>query len=90
MMGDGLHYESDGKWIPREYKKILKALGFAILRKNNINTINNAMFKKLKTAQCLKCKGQLKQTKSGSYRAICLDCAAIFQFKKIKDSTTNG
>lgn len=26
MMGDGLHYESDGKWIEKEYTKICKIL----------------------------------------------------------------
>ena len=34
MMGDGLHHEPDGYWIPKEYKRILRALGIAPKRKN--------------------------------------------------------
>ena len=26
MMGDGLHYEADGKWISKEYKRLAKIL----------------------------------------------------------------
>ena len=26
MMGDGLHYEPDGKWIAKEYRKLAKML----------------------------------------------------------------
>ena len=33
MMGDGCHLEKDGKWIGKEYKKILKLLGIAAPRK---------------------------------------------------------
>ena len=84
MMGDGLHHEPDGRWIPREYKRALSALGINSPRKNNTTAINKAMSVALKTAQCSKCRGQLRQSRNGSCRAICLDCGAKFQFKKRK------
>lgn len=83
-MGDGLHREADGKWISKEYKRVLKALGITTPRINNSIEINRAVLEVLKTAICFKCKGRLKQSRSGSLRAICLDCGAKFQLKRKK------
>lgn len=82
MMGDGLHHEPDGKWIPKEYKKILKALGMLPKKKRNVSGINEAMEKKLSGINCLNCDGELKQTKSGSMRAICSNCGNKYQVLK--------
>lgn len=79
MMGDGLHHEPDGKWIPREYKKVMKALGIGPKRRNNSEAINKAMVPRLKDVKCQKCQGDLKQTKSGSKRGKCVGCGARYQ-----------
>ncbi|EKO3439426.1 hypothetical protein NTE19_003318 [Vibrio fluvialis] len=77
MMGDGLHLEPDGKWISREYSKTLKALGIKAPskpRRNNSARINERMAERVKEVKCGKCNGELKQTRSGAKRAICLGC----------------
>ncbi|EKH9212893.1 hypothetical protein PAQ92_004683 [Vibrio parahaemolyticus] len=83
MMGDGLHHEPDGKWIEKEYRRVAKALGYIKPkpRANNSKAINEAMEKILATTSCPKCNGQLKQTRSGSKRAQCVECQAKFQLK---------
>lgn len=85
MMGDGLHLEPDGKWISKEYKKTLKALGMLPpqKRKNNNKAINDRMALRIKEVKCTKCdNGKLKQTRSGSKRAICISCGAKWQLLK--------
>ena len=79
MIGDGLHYEPDGKWISREYNSICRKLGMLPKKKRNLEPINKAMIDALKGKKCSKCDGELKQTKSGSMRAKCLECNAKFQ-----------
>ena len=81
-MGDGLHLEPDGKWINREYKLHLKALGLLPKRKSNTPAINNAMMQRVKDVPCGKCSGILKQNRSGSKRATCEDCDS--QWKLLK------
>ncbi|CAH9013509.1 putative cell division control protein [Vibrio phage 501E54-1] len=84
MMGDGLHLEPDGKWISRDYKKILKALGMLPKhpRKNNSEAINEAMERRVTEVVCKKCEGKLKQTRKGSKRAVCEDCDSKYQLLK--------
>lgn len=55
MMGDGLHREPGGKWIEREYKKTLQALGLLepVKRKNNSDKINEFMTNRLKKLNAL-------------------------------------
>ncbi|WP_434340225.1 hypothetical protein [Motilimonas cestriensis] len=81
MMGDGLHHESDGKWIKAEYRRTLKALGLLPKAKRNIAGIDAAMAKRVSEVNCQKCGGQLKQTRSGSKRAQC-QCGAKYQLLK--------
>ncbi|MEL4360909.1 hypothetical protein [Shewanella algae] len=72
MMGDGLHHEPDGKWISKEYTRILKELGMLPKRKPvNSEKINQAMLRRVSEVTCGKCGGELTQTRSGSKRAIC-------------------
>ncbi len=71
MMGDGLHLEPDGKWISKEYKRVAKALGYGPKRRNNSERINQAMVKRVADVNCGHCGGPLRQTKSGSKRAVC-------------------
>lgn len=84
MMGDGLHLEPGGKWISAEYRRVMRALGISAPRRNNSPAINEAMSKALESALCNKCNGQLKQTRSGSMRAKCVQCEATYQFKRRK------
>jgi hypothetical protein len=83
MMGDGLHHEPDGRWISREYNRILKALGISAPRKNNGAMINEAMAKRIVAVECPQCGGKLKQIRAGSMRAIC-GCGAKFQLMAIR------
>lgn len=79
MMGDGLHLEPGGKWIEREYKKTLKALGILepVKRKNNSEKINEFMAKRLKEVKCT-CGSELIQSRSGSFIGKCLKCGKKF------------
>ncbi len=82
MMGDGLHHEADGKWIAKEYKKTLKALGLVKPVKRNITGINERMAQRVKEVVCQKCSFTREQTRSGSKRATCLACGAKYQLLK--------
>lgn len=79
MMGDGLHLEHDGKWIEREYKKTLKALGILepVKRKKNSGKINEFMAKRLKEVKCT-CGSELVQSRSGSFIGKCSKCGKKF------------
>lgn len=81
MIGDGLHHEPDGKWITKEYRNTLKALGM-LPKNNNSEAINKAMVHRVQDVPCGKCGGVLKQTRSGSKRAKCQNCNAKFQLLK--------
>lgn len=88
MMGDGLHHEPDGKWIPKEYKKLAKILlpeskeekehkkELAKVRKAELN---NKIAEKLKTDKC-KCGSELKQSRSGSKVVVCVNCQAKYTY----------
>ena len=81
MMGDGLHYESDGKWIPAEYRRVAKALGHKMPSKpraNNSVAINERMQQRVKEQPCIECGSELKQTRSGSTKAACTQCGMRF------------
>lgn len=95
MMGDGLHHESDGKWIVKEYNKLFKILcppteeekahKSEIRRKKNEN-IDTQITEKLKTDKCFKCFSELKQVRKGSKVVKCVneECKAKFQYKSNK------
>ena len=79
MMGDGLHLEPGGKWIEREYKETLKALGLleSVKRKNNSDKINEFMANRLKEVKCT-CGSELAQSRSGSFIGKCIKCGKKF------------
>lgn len=82
MMGDGLHYEPDGKWIPKEYKRVLKALGIIPKRRpSSTSQINDLMRERVAESKC-RCGGKVKQTRSGSMRAVCVECGNKYQLLK--------
>ena len=82
MMGDGLHREPDGKWIEKEYRQVMVALGMIPKRKRNTSAINQRMQQRVKDVSCQNCGGQLKQTRSGSKRAACTTCPSKWQLLK--------
>ena len=79
MMGDGLHYESDGKWIAKEYKQLAKILipemkeESSIRRKLKAANIDAQMAKLLEGEKC-NCGGEIKQGRSGTRVAYCQNC----------------
>ena len=79
MMGDGLHLEPEGKWIEKEYKKTLKALGLLepVKRNSNSEKINEFMVKRLKEVRCT-CGSELVQSRSGSFIGKCIKCGKKF------------
>lgn len=79
MMSDGLHLEHGGKWIEKEYKQTLKALGLLepTKRKNNSEKINEFMDKRLKEVKCT-CGSELTQSRSGSFIGKCKKCGKKF------------
>lgn len=84
MMGDGLHYEADGKWISREYNRICRILYPEMFPKKDFTQRNNAVAQWCVEHRCHQCDGELKQTKSGSLRVVCKSCNAKFQLSKKK------
>jgi predicted nucleic acid-binding Zn ribbon protein len=80
-IGDGDHE----KWVEVEYRKVLKELGIIPKRQRRISaeTINKAMIEALRT-RCCECGGKMKQTRSGSMRAICTACGNKYQILKTK------
>ena len=89
MMGDGLHYEADGKWIPKEYRKLAKILipemkeENAIKRKLKAANIDTQMAKLLEVKKC-NCGGNIKQARSGAKVAYCEKCNARYVAKPKK------
>lgn len=86
MMGDGLHHEPGGAWISREYTKICRILYPEMFPKKDFTKRNKAVSAWCETHKCQMCKGELKQTKSGSLRVKCKDCGAKYQLSKLKKS----
>ena len=69
-----------------EYRKILKQLAklepenFPMFKKDN-SRINEHIKAFCEKNKCPKCGGELKQTRIGAFRVICLSCNTKFQFK---------
>jgi hypothetical protein len=86
MMGDGLHYEADGKWIEKEYQQVLYALYPDIKKrktKNRIENINKRAKAMIMKERC-SCGGFLKQTRSGSLTLECMVCDNRYKIKTKK------
>ena len=90
MMGDGLHLEPGGKWIEKEYERILIELGIAKpkKRKSNVQKINEYMTNRLKVAKCL-CGSELKQSRSGSFIGVCDKCGKRFILGKLRKNRSH-
>jgi len=88
MIGDGLADEPGGAWIRRDYKRVAKALGHGMPRRNNGAAINAAVARFLEANKC-KCGGPLKQTRSGAMRVVCGSCCETMQLKPKKFATSS-
>lgn len=79
MIGDGLHHESDSKWILKEYNKLMKILIPEVkerikeARKDRNKIIDQQILKLLVDFKC-SCGGALKQKRSGSRVCYCNKC----------------
>lgn len=73
MIADGLHLESDGKWISKQYRHIAKLLGLVTPKKRDTEKINTSMQKALSEFKCTCGKTDWKQRK-GCYTAVCNNC----------------
>ncbi|MFJ3487185.1 hypothetical protein ACIPL1_27765 [Pseudomonas sp. NPDC090202] len=77
MIGDGLADEPDGKWIHAEYRKVMRALGHTMPRRNSAEAINKAVATFLAKTKC-DCGGRLVQTRSGAKKARCTSCSTTY------------
>lgn len=80
MMGDGLHLEPDGKWIAREYRQTMRALGMRVSKPRDVDGINLRVANYLSAnpySPC--CSSGLTQTRSGSLRVKCEWCGNKYQ-----------
>lgn len=85
-MGDGLHHESDGKWIEKEYSRIFNILYPEVKKERRIRRvehINEQITKLLETAKC-SCGSKLRQSRSGSIIMYCLECNTRYKAKSKK------
>lgn len=91
MIGDGLHYEPDGKWITREYNKLARMLVPELKeeakerRKIKAQKVNEKMVVLLEKSPCV-CGGKLIQSRSGSKVAYCEKCNKRYKATKKKKS----
>lgn len=85
MMGDGLHLEKDGRWIAREYKRVLKAL-YPKMFPRSTTERDTAIAEWCKDNSCNECGGKFKQTRKGSMRVVCTKCGVKRQLKVRKHS----
>lgn len=89
MIGDGLHYEPDGKWISKEYNRLAKILIPEIKtqdkekRKRKASNIDEQMKVLLSNKKC-SCGGELKQKRSGTKVAYCIVCDSRYVAKSKK------
>lgn len=75
MMGDGLHHEDP--WIEKEYASTLYLLYPDIKKRRRLaknKAIDESMAELIEKVGCKACGGKLRQGRSGSYIAYCIDC----------------
>lgn len=78
MLGDG----DAEPWVSKEYRRICKLLGYTRERRPADPAINQKMTERVQAVACKACDGKLKQTRSGSMVAVCVDCGAKYQLLK--------
>ena len=78
-LGDTIDDGDHEPWVEKEYSRISKILGIGPKRKDRAIVTNKLMEKRVQDVRCQLCSGRLKQTRSGSMRAKCVDCGARYQ-----------
>lgn len=81
MMGEGLHLEKGGRWIAKEYNKILKILEPELFPKKDYTKRNESVKTYCENNKCRGCGGKMSQTRSGSLRVKCESCGKKYQLK---------
>lgn len=90
MMGDGLHWEEDGKWISKEYNKLSRILlpdMHKDIRKAKADAINKQMAFLLAKSAC-SCGGKLIQKKKGTKVSYCEVCNNRYVAKAVRKRKT--
>lgn len=83
MMGDGLHHEPGGKWISKEYSKIVRILMPEIRQHDKTSRVEKnkridiQIAKLLEDRKC-KCGGAMSQSRSGSRVVYCDSCKSRY------------
>lgn len=83
MMGDGQHLEPGGKWIEREYAKVMRALGMLPKKPRNTAAINDAMTRRVAEVPCA-CGAALRQVRKGSLVGVCSRCGKKYRLLEQK------
>jgi len=86
LIADGEADEPGGEWIRREYRQTCRILGIIkITRKRKVSSvkINEFMAERIRNEKCGKCNGELKQSRSGSFVAVCVNCKARYRLGRV-------
>lgn len=83
-MQRGEHLQEGGQELVREYRKVKAAMGKGVRKpKRDHSAVDKAMAEQLAGCACHSCGGALKQTRSGSLRAVCLACSERWDFEAV-------
>lgn len=81
-MQRGEHLQEGGQQLVREYRKLKAAMGKGLRKpKKDHSAVDQAMAEQLPACACGVCGGVLKQTRSGSLRAVCQACGERWDFQ---------
>lgn len=84
-MQRGEHLQEGGAQLVREYRKLKAAQGKGLRKpKKDHSAVDQAMAAQLPACACGACGGELKQTRSGSLRAVCQTCGERWDFEPAK------
>lgn len=87
----GEHLQEGGGRLLREYRAIKAELGKGLRKpKRDHSQIDRAMAEQLAICSCQACGGALKQTRSGSLRARCLECDSRWDFQMAEADASSG
>lgn len=87
-MQRGEHLQEGGQQLVREYRKLKAAQGRGLRKpKKDHSAVDRAMAEQLASCACGACGGNLKQSRSGSLRAVCQTCGERWDFQAAEVST---
>lgn len=86
-MQRGEHLQEGGQQLVREYRKLKAAQGKGLRKpKKDHSAVDQAMAEQVAAFACPACGGVLRQTRSGSLRAVCTACGERCDFEPAKPS----